>query len=416
MTPIQPADSLPVGIADVEAAAQAIEGAVVRTPSAVSHTLSEVLGATIVVKFENLQFTAAYKERGALNRLLHLTETERAAGVVAMSAGNHAQAVAYHARRLGIDAVIVMPEATPFIKVARTRHLGATVELHGTTLAEAASRAHQLTDEQGRTFVHPFDDPLVIAGQGTVGLELVADHPDLDAIIVPVGGGGLISGMAIAAKAKAPAIEIVGVQTELYPSMVAAYRGEELASGGSTMAEGIAVAKAGSLTQQVVRHYVDDMLIVSERGIEDGVNLLLEIEKVVSEGAGAAGIAALIDHPARFAGKKVGIVLSGANIDPRLLASVIMRGLVRSGRLSRMRVSIDDQPGALATATALIGAAGGNIVEVFHQRLFADIPIRSAEVEFAIETLDRDHADAVVKKLQEADYRVWVVPVERDLT
>jgi len=401
-----------ITVDDVRAAAVAIEGAVVRTPSAVSQTLSEVLGATVVVKFENLQFTAAYKERGARNRLLHLGEDERSAGVVAVSAGNHAQAVAHHARLLGIPATIVMPEGTPFVKVARTRHLGAAVELYGASLAEAAARAEKLVADEGRTFVHPFDDPLVIAGQGTVALEMLADHPDIDALVVPVGGGGLVGGMAVAAKAIAPHVEVVGVQSELYPSMVAAFHHRDLPCGGPTMAEGIAVTTVGSLTSAIVAAYVDDVVSVSEHSIEDGVNLFLEIEKVVAEGAGAAGLAALIDYRSRFEGRTVGVVLTGGNIDPRLLASVIMRGLVRSGRLSRMRVALDDRPGALARLTALVADAGGNIVEVFHQRLFADIPIRSAEVELAVETLDRTHAEALVARLSDAGYRVGVVPLD----
>ena len=401
-----------VTIDDVRAAAAAIAGAVVRTPSAVSQTLSEVLGATIVVKFENLQFTAAFKERGARNRLLHLTAAERAAGVVAMSAGNHGQAVAHHARLLGIPATIVMPLGTPFVKVARTRHLGATVELVGETLAEAADRAEQLVADEGRTYVHPYDDPLVIAGQGTVALEMLEDDPDLDAVVVPVGGGGLIAGMGVAIDAIAPHVELVGVQSELYPSMVAAFHHTDLPCGGPTMAEGIAVQQAGRLTTQLVAEHVDDVVSVSENSIEDGVNLFLEIEKVAAEGAGAAGVAALIDHPERFAGRRVGIVLTGGNIDPRLLASVIMRGLVRSGRLSRMRVMLDDRPGSLSRLTGLVADAGANIVEVFHQRLFANIPIRSADVELAVETLDRDHADRVVARLTDAGYRVAVLPLD----
>jgi threonine dehydratase len=385
---------------------------VVRTPSAVSHTLSEVLGATVIVKFENLQFTAAYKERGARNRLEQLTAAEREAGVVAMSAGNHAQAVAHHAALLGIPATIVMPEGTPFVKVARTRMLGATVELHGETLAEAAARAEQLVVDEGRTFIHPFDDPAVIAGQGTVALELLDDHPDLDAVVVPVGGGGLLAGMAVVLRARLPHCDVVGVQSELYPSMVGAFHGDHRPCGGPTMAEGIAVAHAGILTAELICALADDVLAVSEASIEDGVNLFLEIEKVVSEGAGAAGLAALIEHRDRFAGKRVGVVLTGGNIDPRLLASVILRGLVRSGRLSRLRVALEDRPGSLARLTALVGQAGGNIVEVVHQRLFADIPIRSAEVELAVETLDREHGDRLVAELRDAGYRVGVVPLD----
>ncbi len=401
-----------VTIDDVRKAARAIAGAVVRTPSAVSQTLSDVLGATVVVKFENLQFTAAYKERGARNRLLRLDAAERASGVVTMSAGNYAQAVAHHARLLGIPVTVVMPEPTPFVKVGRTRLLGATVELHGESVAEAAIRAEELAAETGAIYLHPFDDPVVIAGQGTVALEMLEDHPDLDAVLVPVGGGGLVSGMGVAVKALAPAVEVVGVQTELYPSMLTAMDGQSRPCGGATMAEGIAVATAGTLTRDLVRRYVDDVITVREQSIEDGVNLFLEIEKVVAEGAGAAGIAALIDHRDRFAGRRVGVVLTGGNIDPRMLASVIMRGLVRSGRLSRLRVTLDDRPGSLSRLTALVGDAGGNIVEVFHQRLFADIPVRSAEVELAVETLDREHAGAIVARLRDAGHQVTVVPLD----
>ncbi len=403
---------LPVTFADVEAAARRIEGHVVRTPSAVSETLSAVLGATIVVKFENLQFTASYKERGALNRLLNLTDDERAGGVVAVSAGNHAQAVAHHARRLDIAATIVMPEGTPFVKVSRTRDLGATVELKGETLAESMDHARLLVDS-GLTFVHPFDDPLIIAGAGTVAVELLTDHPDVDVIAIPVGGGGLISGCAVAVRALRPNVEIIGVQTETYPSMVTAVQeGTSAVPGGPTMAEGIAVAEAGRLTRQFVSELVDGMVTVTEHAIEDGVNLFLEIEKVVSEGAGAAGLAAVQEHADRFSGRTVGVVLTGGNIDSRLLASVIMRALVRSGRLSRLRVTVDDRPGTLARLTKVVGDVGGNIVEVVHQRLFASIPIRSTEVELVVETLDRTHAERLMQQLRAAGYRVALIPLD----
>ncbi|MGH9120227.1 MAG: threonine ammonia-lyase [Acidimicrobiales bacterium] len=406
--------TLPVTLADVESAARRIEGQVVRTPSTRSETLSNVLGADVVVKFENLQFTGSYKDRGALNRLLNLTDEERAGGVVAASAGNHAQAVAHHARRLGVAATIVMPEATPFLKVKRTRDLGAAVELKGETVGDSMDHAHLLA-EAGLTFVHPFDDPFVIAGAGTVGLELLTDHPALDILAVPVGGGGLISGVSIAARRLRPDIEIIGVQTETYPSMVSALaEGESHCPGGPTMAEGIAVPVAGRLTRRIVAALVDDVVTVSESAIEDGVNLFLEIEKVVSEGAGAAGLAALLEHSDRFAGKKVGVVLTGGNIDSRLLASVILRALVRSGRLSRLRVMVDDRPGTLARLTKVVGDAGGNIIEVIHQRVFADMPIRSTEVELVVETLDRDHAERLMEQLRSAGYRVGLVPLDRE--
>jgi threonine dehydratase len=406
--------SPPFSLADVEAAADRIAGQVVRTPSTRSETLSAVLGASVVVKFENLQFTASFKERGALNRLLHLTPEERQAGVVAVSAGNHAQAVAYHARRLGIAATIVMPEATPFVKVARTRDLGATVELKGETIGDALEHVKGLVDA-GLVFIHPFDDPLIMAGAGTVALELLADHPDLECLVIPVGGGGLISGCAVAARGVRPDIEIVGVQTAGFPSMVQALQHDERGCpGGPTMAEGIAVPRAGELTRRLVAEFVDDVVVVPEAAIEDGVNLFLEIEKVVSEGAGAAGLAALQEHPARFAGKRVGVVLSGGNIDPRLLASVILRALVRSGRLTRLRVTVDDRPGSLARLTQVVADAGGNIIEVVHQRLFADIPIRSTEIELVVETLDREHADRLMVQLRSVGYRVGEVPLDAE--
>jgi threonine dehydratase len=400
-----------VTVDDVEAAARTIAGAVVRTPSAVSDTLSEILGCTVVVKFENLQFTAAFKERGARNRLLALSPTERAAGVVAVSAGNHAQAVARHAALLGIPATIVMPANTPFVKVARTRHLGATVELAGDDLAAAMLRGRELV-EAGRTFVHPYDDPLVVAGQGTVGLELLADHPDLDTIVVPVGGGGLIAGIAVVVAARAPAIEVIGVESEAYPSMARALAGDDRPLGGPTLAEGIAVAQPGSITEPIVRACTAGVLVASEQAIEDAVNLLLEIEKVVVEGAGAAGIAGLLEHRERFAGRTVGVVLSGGNIDPRLLASIIQRGLVRGGRLARLRVELDDRPGALAGLLAVVGVARANLLEVQHQRLFADVPVRSADVDLTVECLDATHRDEVVDAIATAGYAVRLLPLD----
>jgi len=403
---------LPVTLADVEAAARRIEGSVIRTPSSVSHTLSELLGAEIVVKFENLQFISSYKERGARNRLMQLDAAERTAGVVAFSAGNHAQAVAHHARLLGIPATIVMPEPTPYVKIERTRHLGATVELAGETVDEAMVHCAKLV-ETGLTFVHPFDDPFVIAGAGTVGLELFADHDDLDAVIVPVGGGGLLAGIAVVASAVAPGVELVGVQTEQYPSMVRALAGDDTPlPGGPTMADGIAVSQAGALATEILSAVGAEMLIVSDRTVEEAVNHFLEIEKVVAEGAGAAGLAALIEHPRRFAGRRVGVVLTGGNIDPRLLASVIMRNLVRSGRVSRVRVWLDDRPGALSRLTALVGAAHANIVEVAHQRLFGDGPTRFTEIELAVETMDRAHATEMVEGLCAAGYRAVLAPLD----
>jgi threonine dehydratase len=402
------AADLPVTWDDVAAAARRLDGAIERTPSAVSRTLSQVLGCTVVVKFENLQFVASFKERGALNRLLLLDDGDRAKGVVAMSAGNHAQAVAYHASRLGIDATIVMPTNTPFVKVQRTRELGATVVLAGAGLAEAEAEAVRLAADEGRTYVHPFDDPAVMAGQGTCAIEMLADDPDLDALVVPVGGGGLLAGMAVAARHLAPGIELVGVQTERYPSMAAYVAGAEPRCGGPTIAEGIAVPRAGTLTGQVIAALADGVLTVTEDHIEEAMNLLLEIEKVVTEGAGAAGIAALIEHRERFAGRKVGVVLTGGNVDPRLLASVIMRGLIRNGRLTRLQIEVPDVPGSLGTLTTVLGAAGANIVEILHQRMFLDLSARSTQIEVTVETLDLAHVDRVVAALEDAGYTVAV--------
>ncbi|MGH9136946.1 MAG: threonine ammonia-lyase [Acidimicrobiales bacterium] len=402
---------LPVTLDDVEAAARNLAGAVVHTPSRVSDTLSEILGCTVVLKFENFQFVAAYKERGARNRLLALTPAERAAGVVAVSAGNHAQAVARHASLLDIPATIVMPATTPFVKVARTRHLGAEVELCGDDLASAMERGRQLVRE-GRTFIHPYDDPVLIAGQGTVGLELLADHPDLDCIVVPVGGGGLIAGVAVVAAAKAPRVEVVGVQSEAFPSMANAVSGGNRPVGGPTMAEGIGVAMPGEITEPIVRALTSGVLVVPESAIEEAVNLVLEIEKVVVEGAGAAGVAAVGEYPERFAGRRVGIVLTGGNIDPRLLASIIERGLVRSGRLARMRVTLDDRPGTLASLLTVVGHAGANVLEVQHLRLFADVPVRATEVDLTLECMDPSHRDAVVDAIKAAGYGVRLLPLD----
>ena len=403
-----PADALPVSYADVVAAAGRIDGAIERTPSAHSRTLSDVLGCTVVVKFENLQFVSSFKERGALNKLLQLTDRERGGGVVAMSAGNHAQAVAYHATRLGIDATIVMPSPTPFVKVQRTQELGATVVLRGDGLAEAEAEAERLAEAEGRTYIHPYDDPDVIAGQGTWALEMLADHPDLDVLVVPVGGGGLIAGTAVAARELRPDIAVIGVETERYPAMSDLLHGTTSPLGGATIAEGIAVHRPGRLTGRIVQALVDDVVTVTEVHIEEAVNLLLEIEKVVTEGAGAAGIAALAEHRERFAGKRVGVVLTGGNIDPRLLASVVMRGLIRNGRLSRLHVEVPDVPGSLGALTTILGEVGANIVELVHQRMFVDMSARSAEVEVVVETLDHAHVERAVEALTAAGYVVQV--------
>jgi threonine dehydratase len=398
--------TLPVTFEDVAAAANRLAGEIERTPSAHSRTLSHVLGCQAVVKFENLQFIAAFKERGALNKLLTLTDDERGRGVVAMSAGNHAQAVAYHASRLGIDATIVMPTSTPFVKVQRTQELGAKVVLRGEGIADAEVEACRIATDEGRVYVHPFDDPAVIAGQGTCALEMLADHPDLDALVVPVGGGGLLAGMAVVARTLRPDIDLVGVQTERYASMAAHVHGIEVECGGATLAEGIAVPRPGVVTSQIIDALVDDVVTVSEDHVEEGINLLLEIEKVVTEGAGAAGIAAMIEHRERFAGRRVGTVLSGGNIDPRLLASVIMRGLIRNGRLSRLHIELPDVPGAMGAVSTVLGEAGANIVEILHQRMFVDVSAKSAAIEVTLETLDHAHVQRVVAALEAAGYPV----------
>lgn len=404
-------DEVPtVTIDDVRAAAERIAGAVERTPSARSQTLSAVLGSDVVVKFENLQFVAAFKERGALNKLLSLTRDERAAGVVAMSAGNHAQAVARHAARLGIDATIVMPASTPFVKVHRTEVLGARVVLHGEGLAGATEEAMRL-EAEGRVLVHPYDDPAVIAGQGTVALEMLADHPELDSLLVPTGGGGLIAGMSVVAAALRPEMTVIGVQSDRWPSMVGALTGIDLDCGGPTIAEGIAVPARGRITTALVQQHVDQIVTVTDESLEEALNLLLEIEKVVVEGAGAAGIAALLEHPALLPARHVGVVLTGGNVDPRLLASVIMRGLARSGRLSRLQIQIPDQPGVLGKVTTIVGRAGANIVEIAHDRMFLDVPARSAELEVVMETFDHEHVERVIAALAEEGYSARVAEV-----
>lgn len=403
-------EPLPITIADVRAAAEAIEGGVARTPSAVSTTLSAITGAEVVVKFESFQFTASFKERGALNRLLAMSPEERERGVVAVSAGNHALAVAHHARRLGIDATIVMPENTPYVKVSGTRQLGATIELVGTDVEACMQRAADLVERHGRVLVHPFDDPLVMAGQGTLALELLEDHPDIDTLLIPIGGGGLISGCAVAARALSPRIEIIGVQTELYPSMLTAL-GREVptSTGGRTIAEGIGVKAPGLLTRRCIEAVVDDLVTVTEADIEAAVNLYLEIEKVVSEGAGAVGLAAVLADPERYRGKRVGLVITGANIDPRMLASIIMRGLVRHGRLTRLAVEAEDRPGVLAEIAGTVGASGANIVEVAHSRLSSDVAVRSARIDLLVETEDRAHTAKLVDALEAHGHHVTVV-------
>jgi threonine dehydratase len=388
-----------VSLDDVRAAAARIAGAVERTPCLRSRTLSALTGCELWLKFENLQYTASFKERGALNRLLTLPESERRRGVIAMSAGNHAQGVAYHATRLGVRAVIVMPRGTPNNKVKSTQVHGAEVVLEGDTLAEAAARAQAIAAREGLTFIHPYDDPAVIAGQGTVALEMLEAVPELDILVVPIGGGGLISGMATAAKALRPELHVLGVESKSWSAMYQRLHGLPVAVGGDTIAEGMAVRDVGALTLEICRRLVDEVLLVEEETIERAIVALIEIEKTVAEGAGAAGLAALLEHRARFAGKRVGIPVCGGNIDSRLLSAVLMRGLVRDGRLVRLRVTMPDISGSLARTAALIGEAGGNIVEVQHQRVFGTASVKTPEVEFVVETRDREHTRALVAHL-----------------
>lgn len=399
---------LPVTYSDVVRAADAIRGAIIETRFQPSRTLSTLLDAEIWLKFENLQFTASYKERGALNKLLSLTDAERNAGVIAMSAGNHAQGVAYHAHRLGIPATIVMPASTPTIKVENTRSHGATVLLEGQTLEDASQFAVRYGQEHGLTFVHPFNDPVVIAGQGTVALEMLKAMPDLDTLIIPIGGGGLISGMAIAAKAINPKIKVVGVEAQLYPSMLNAVKKSSLPVGGDTLAEGIAVTLPGDVTKSIIEELVDDILLVSEADIERAVALLINIEKTVVEGAGAAGLAALLAAKRLYKDRKIGLVLCGGNIDTRLLASVLTREMAREGRLSRLSIDLPDRPGQLARVSGLIGGVGANILEVYHQRIFTDVPAKGTELNLVIETRDRAHLDQVVAGLKGGGYSVLV--------
>ncbi len=408
ITSVPNATAMSVSLADIERAASAIRGAVVDTRFAMSRTLSQLLGAEVWLKFENLQFTASYKERGALNKLLTLAADERAKGVIAMSAGNHAQGVAYHARRLDIPATIVMPAGTPQIKVDNTLSHGAKVILEGQTLEDASRFARKYGYEHGLIFIHPFDDPAVIAGQGTIALEMLRAVPDLDVLVVPIGGGGLISGMSIAAKAINPAIRVVGVEAQLFPSMLNAVKGGSLPVGGDTLAEGIAVTSPGTLTKPIVEANVDTIALVSEAELERAVTLLINIEKTVVEGAGAAGLAALVSDPGAYKDRKVGLVLCGGNIDTRLLASVLTRELARDGRLSRLAIDVPDRPGQLARIAGIIGGAGANVVEVYHQRVFTDLPAKGTELHLVIETRDRPHRDDVVAQLRTAGYVVSV--------
>jgi threonine dehydratase len=398
--------SSPVSLDAIRAAAARIQGAVERTPFLPSRTLSRLAGCELYLKFENLQFTASFKERGALNKLLSLGEAERKRGVIAMSAGNHAQAVAYHAARLGIPAVIVMPKGSPNTKIKNTQVHGARVVLEGESLAEAGAHARELAKRENLVFVHPYEDALIIEGQGTVGLEMIEAVPDLDVLVVPVGGGGLIAGIASAARALKPNIRVVGVESKTYPSMHQRLAGQPITVGGDTIAEGIAVKEVGDIAFGIIRKEVEEVLVVAEETIERAIVALIEIEKTVAEGAGAAALAALLEHPQRFAGKKVGLPISGGNIDSRVLASVLMRGLVRDQRLVRLRVTMPDVSGSLAKVAQIIADAGGNIVEVLHQRIFGTASVKSPQVEFLIETRDGEHTTALVRALEEKGIRV----------
>ena len=394
---------------DIRAAADRLAGHIERTPCRRSKTLSEITGADVWVKFENLQFTASYKERGALNRLLQLTEEERSRGVIAASAGNHAQGLAYHGSRLGVPVTIVMPRGTPHVKVQQTRDFGAQVVIEGDSYDAAEAHAHGLGEVRGLVFVHAFDQLEVMAGQGTLALEMLEDVPDLEILPVPIGGGGLISGVATAAKAIKPDIHIIGVEPAMYPSFTARMRGLNAACGGQTIAEGIAVKSVGISTYAVARPLIDDVLLIEEPFFERAIALYCNIEKTVTEGAGAAALAALLAYPERFQGKKCGLIITGGNIDPRLLASVLTRELVRGQRLVSLRIVSDDRPGALGAVSAAIGVMGGNIIEVAHNRLSLDVPAKGAEFDLMVETRDAQHTQEIVDALRDAGYPPRVI-------
>jgi threonine dehydratase len=393
-------------LADIRDAARAIEGSVIRTPFLPSPRLSALTGASVIVKYENLQATASFKERGALVKFLSLSEAERSRGIVTMSAGNHAQAVAYHAERLGLPATVVMPSPTPFVKIAATRGFGANVILEGETLVECQSLVERIVAETGATLIHPYNDPEVVRGQGTIGLEILEQAEDLDAVVVPVGGGGLIAGIAIAVKALSPRTEVIGVETELYPSMLAALRGESVACGGETLAEGIAVKNVGAIPVEIARRFVDDILLVGEDAIERAIAEYLLLQKTLAEGAGAVPLAALLSYPERFQSKRVGLILAGGNIDPRLASSIMVRELAREQRIVAVRISISDRPGVLADISATIGKNGGNILEVLHHRTMLKVPAKGATVDVTVETHGAAHASEIVRALTERGYRV----------
>ena len=403
---------MPVELKDIEAAAKVIEGHVVRTPCLPSRTLSEITGAEVWLKFENHQFTASFKERGALNKLASLEPAQAAHGVIACSAGNHAQGVAYHAHRLGIPATIVMPRHTPYVKVEQTERHGARVILEGDGFDAAKAFAIAEGQRKGLTLVHPYDDERIIAGQGTCGLEMLDDAPGLDTLVVAIGGGGLVSGISIAAKARRPGIEVVGVEMVRFPAMYHAMCGGEPQFAASTIAEGIAVKEPGRLTREIIARNVASILLVDEGDVEQAITMLLEVEKTVVEGAGAAPLAALLKDPGRFRGRRVGLVLGGGNIDPLILAEIIQRGMVRAGRLARVRVEVRDLPGSLARVTACVAGQNANIEEVHHQRAFTTLAVQNAEVDLTLKTRNRQHVDEIVDALQRAGFKARAIPVE----
>lgn len=405
-------DTLPLSIDDVRAAAERIRGAVVRTPTLHSRTLSKITGAEVWLKFENLQFTAAYKERGALNALLMMDDAVRSRGVIAASAGNHSQGLSYHGTRLGVPVTIVMPRTTPAVKIMQTESVGGKVLLEGETFDEAYAHARKLEQELGLTFVHPFDDPRVAAGAGTVALEMLEDAPDIDCMVVPIGGGGLMSGMATVARALKPDMDVVGVQAALFPSMYAKVNGRDMACGGDTLAEGIAVKAPGEFTSKVIAERVDEILLVEEDKLEKAVSLLLQIEKTVVEGAGAAGLAAVLAHRDRFAGRSIGLTLCGGNIDTRLLANVLLRDLARSGRLARLRITLQDRPGALFKVMREFNEHQVNIIEIYHQRIFTTLPAKGLITDIECEARDAEQLAALVAALRGEGYSVSQVELD----
>lgn len=404
-----------VSLAGIERAADLIKGAVLETPCLPAPGLSALIGAEVFVKYENMQVTGSFKERGALVKLLSLTESERRRGVIAMSAGNHAQGVAFHAERLGIPATIVMPENTPFVKIAATKGFNADVVLAGNTVDEASAEADRIAAEKGLVWVHPFDDPHVIEGQGTIGIEMLTACPDLDVLVIPIGGGGLISGIGTAAKALKPGIEVIGVETVLYPGMWGQFHDKAVRCEGATIAEGIAVRDVGKITRRIARSVVDDIILAKESTIERAINAYLTRMRTIAEGAGAAGLAALLTEPERFEGKKVGLVLCGGNIDPRLLSSIVIRELTRDGRLVSIRIDTPDRPGALGEITTVIGELRGNVVDVAHHRLFLDVPAKGAKLDVTFEVFDAEHGAQIVAALRAKGLRVRRVDVAESM-